>query len=158
MTDDDAPRLTFTIPGRPQPWQRVKVMPFRKKGSQRLGIRAFVPATTANYKDHARACALAAVAALGWTWHLRDTFGIVLFVYRDDDHDFGGKNQGDWDNFGKGPCDSFNGLLYHDDKAIVDGRVVKRLDPFNPRVEVELWRISDGRLWRAPKKKRAKAA
>lgn len=43
----------------------------------------------------------------------------------------------DWDNAGKIICDSLNGIAYHDDSQIVDGRVRKYWSQ-RPRVEVTL--------------------
>lgn len=132
----------------------------RKKGPKagKLGIQGVVPERTAAFKERVKLSAQAAAARAGWKWHLRDTFGILITIYRDDDNDFGGNNQGDWENFAKGPCDALNGILYKDDKAITIGVVSKLLDPKNPRMEIHLWRISDGRNWKRSTKSRKKAA
>ena len=44
----------------------------------------------------------------------------------------------DWDNVGKIVCDALNGVAFHDDAQIVDGRTVKYYSD-QPRVEVEIW-------------------
>lgn len=47
----------------------------------------------------------------------------------------------DFDNIGKIICDALNGIAYHDDSAIVDGRVQKFYSD-TPRVEVALTEIA----------------
>lgn len=46
----------------------------------------------------------------------------------------------DFDNIGKVICDALNGIAFHDDAQIVDGRVIKRYAE-QPRVEVEIWEV-----------------
>lgn len=46
----------------------------------------------------------------------------------------------DFDNIGKICCDALNGIAFHDDAQIVDGRVIK-LYAEQPRIEVEIWRL-----------------
>ena len=54
----------------------------------------------------------------------------------------------DFDNIGKIYCDSFNGILYADDKLIVDGRIIKIYGE-QPRVEIFVWEMTEEDL-RAP--------
>jgi Holliday junction resolvase RusA-like endonuclease len=42
----------------------------------------------------------------------------------------------DWDNIAK-VCDALNGIVWRDDRQIVEGRVSKRYDP-DPRLEIEV--------------------
>jgi Holliday junction resolvase RusA-like endonuclease len=46
----------------------------------------------------------------------------------------------DWDNIGKLVSDSLNGIAYHDDKQIVDGRVIKSYG-YAPMVQVTIWEV-----------------
>jgi len=46
----------------------------------------------------------------------------------------------DWDNIGKLVSDSLNGIAYHDDKQIVDGRVIKSYG-YAPMVQVTMWEV-----------------
>jgi Holliday junction resolvase RusA-like endonuclease len=41
----------------------------------------------------------------------------------------------DWDNYGKLICDAMNGIFWHDDSQVVDGKVSKYYSE-NPRIEV----------------------
>jgi Holliday junction resolvase RusA-like endonuclease len=48
----------------------------------------------------------------------------------------------DWDNIGKIVCDALNGIAYHDDSAVVDGRVQKFYSE-KPEVVVSIKDITD---------------
>lgn len=115
-------KLSFCIPGNPVP-----------KGRPRLGAggHAYTPAKTRNYERHVYMCAMAAVSkARGWRkdW---GSYAMVLRIFRE-------KAIGDADNFGKACMDGAHGVLYDDDVAVRDIRIIMDDDPIRPRTEVEI--------------------
>lgn len=113
-------RLTFTVPGIPRPWKRA---------SQARNGRKYTDPSMAAHQTKIQWCARqAGLKAFlpGSTYRLE----VVCFVPD--------RKVRDWDNLGKNVADALNKLAYRDDAAIWDGRVIKRLDPENPRTEVTL--------------------
>jgi Holliday junction resolvase RusA-like endonuclease len=52
------------------------------------------------------------------------------------------KRQGDWDNFHKISMDALTGIVWVDDKQIKSARVTMSYDKKNPRIEIEVSRLS----------------
>lgn len=134
--------LLFTVPGRPQPCQRARTVT-----NSRGETHAYTNSRTKEFEARVALFAQSASRIAGWQWHPRDTYSICLRVFRTDACHWNGGNRGDWDNFAKGVCDGLNGVLYRDDSGIVESAVSIRCDPKNPRVEVLLTKLTDGRLY-----------
>jgi len=124
-------RLEFTIPGKPVPKGRPRVV--RSKTGK---VRTFTPKRTSDYERHAAACALAARTdyecsperARMQGWIMDWIYGVTLRV-------FGARANADLDNVAKACVDSFEGILYGNDKR-VRRLVVERCEGKPPRVEV----------------------
>ena len=54
---------------------------------------------------------------------------------------FGDKRRRDLLNYDKVWADSFEGIVYLDDKQIIKATLEKKYDKENPRTEVEIWQI-----------------
>jgi len=115
--------IRFAIPGRPQPIQRARV--FVRKGTNK--ISSAIPRDSREYESHMRVCAMAAAAIYKWRPG-RGPYALLLDVYRRE-------RVGDWDNYGKG-ADAFKGVLWEDDRYVVDARVRLFVDKVRPRIEV----------------------
>lgn len=143
--------IRFTVPGRAQAWQRA--------GRATLPdgtVRSYTQGRTEEYEGRVKLFAGAAARMVGWRWHRYDRFELRVTVYRADTHHFSNKNAGDNDNFHKAVSDALNGVLYHDDRCVMDSSTRQRCDPHNPRTEVELVRLARGEAYVFPVRPRAK--
>lgn len=123
-------KLSFSIPGPPV-----------AKGRPRLGAggHTYTPEKTKRYERHAATCAFAAVRNHG-RWRLDwGSYALTLRIYRE-------KATFDIDNAAKSLLDGFNGVIYQDDAAVRDLRVVMDEDPSRPRAEVEVELLGDETL------------
>ena len=124
--------LTFTVPGRPVPWQRA--------GYNRKTRTFFPPPKTDAYKQRVR---WAAVMALHRAGHRRDAWKpletpvrITLEVF------FPDRRRRDLDNVQKAIGDALQGVLFVDDSQVVEWRTRKSVDRENPRCEVTVEVVS----------------
>lgn len=132
--------IRFVLPGEPKGKQRPK---FSTQGGF---VRAVTPKETISYENYVR---MQYQAQCGETF---SEANVPIFVLIDAYHTIPkstSKKQRalmlagvvrptkkpDFDNLGKIICDSLNGIAYHDDAAVVDGRVRKYFSE-KPRVEV----------------------
>jgi crossover junction endodeoxyribonuclease RusA len=128
-------RLRFTVPGPPVPKARARVVT-TKSGR----ARSYTPGPTVAYQQVVGRKALTARQNVsGWPWGMAGKhaprFGLDVIVYRS-------AKRGDWDNFGKAISDACNGILWADDRQIVDGRVrIEECAKGKERVEVEVWTL-----------------
>ena len=113
-------RLTFTVPGLPQPKERPR------KG--RSG-HFYTPSATRGYEATLRAYALQAVRVAGWPLATKAPVAVWLHVY------FPDLRRRDLDNAQK-TLDGANGIIWHDDSQIDEWHVYRRRDRANPRLEV----------------------
>jgi Holliday junction resolvase RusA-like endonuclease len=126
-------KLTFTIPGPPVPKARARVV--ATKGGK---ARSYTPEKTASYQQVVAWRALRARQEVsGWPYGRALTpetaarFGLLVTVYH--------STRGDWDNYGKAVSDACNGILWHDDEQVCDGRVVKvKVKKGEERAEIEV--------------------
>lgn len=136
-------RVKFTIKGEPVGKGRPR---FSTHGQH---VRAITPAKTVNYETLAK---LEYEAQCHGHFFPRETaLGMKITVYKASPASTSKRKlaqmleriirpgkKPDWDNIGKIVCDALNGLAFHDDAQIVDGRVIK-LYAEQPRVDVEIW-------------------
>ncbi len=117
-------RLAFVVPGPPKTKDRARVV----RGDDGK-TRAFTPKETAAYEKHVAIHAIAARCKVHrWPWQDKSVvFEIKIDVFRN--------GRGDWDNYAKAITDACNGVLWQDDRQIVDARVTLHNDK-NERVEV----------------------
>jgi Holliday junction resolvase RusA-like endonuclease len=120
--------LTFVVPGPPVPCARARVAPSRKTGK----MRAVTPGSTRAYEERVRVHAMAAVAKARWKPRAGGyVVGIVVERVA---------RRGDWDNYAKAVCDACNGILWPDDRCIVEAHVVLGVNADNPRTIVKVER------------------
>lgn len=116
-------RLTFTVPGKPVPWQRVQ----HGRG------HAYVPSRTRKYEAQVGLVGLVArqrwEIATGRTWPLDARYQFTARV-------FGARANADMSNVLKALEDGLNGVVWADDKQ-VDRPWPERcaMDAAGPRVE-----------------------
>lgn len=111
-------RCSFSVPGKPQPKQRVRVT--RRGG-------AFTPPATRNYE---RACAIMGMNARPKGWPTDVKYVVELDLY------FPDRRRRDGDNVMKSVLDGLNNVLWDDDSQVVTCRFNKLLDRENPRTDV----------------------
>jgi Holliday junction resolvase RusA-like endonuclease len=90
---------------------------------------AFTPRRTATFERIVRLVALSAVRkTTGWRsdW---PAYRLELVVYR-------ATRRGDWDNFAKAVADALQGVVFENDRAIVEAHVRLELDRERPRTDV----------------------
>jgi Holliday junction resolvase RusA-like endonuclease len=130
-------RLTFTITGPPVPKARARVVSHVDASNKRK-TRGITPKRTETYEKHVALCALAARHRFELEWPGYSTttrFGLLVRVYWF-------QHEGDWDNYAKAVGDACNGVLWPDDRQIVDGRCTKeKVKRGKERIEVEAWVI-----------------
>jgi Holliday junction resolvase RusA-like endonuclease len=124
-------KLSFVVRGPPVPWERVDFG--KSKDGKRKG---FTPKKTADYEKLVGFMALAARTQTGprpWPWKDQGaSFGLVVRVFRS-------RSAGDWDNYGKAISDACNGVLWVDDKQVVNGSVeIIQCAKGEERAEVEV--------------------
>lgn len=138
-------KVRFIVPGEPTGKGRPR---FRNTGRFQ---QAYTPEKTASYENLIK---LQYQAQCGnWCYGKEDALGMLITAYKRipgstskkklrmmlDGTIYPGKKP-DFDNIGKICCDALNGIAFHDDAQIVDGRVIK-LYAEQPRIEVEIWRL-----------------
>lgn len=130
-------RLTFTIPGPPVPKARARVVSHVDASGQRK-TRGITPKRTDVYEKHVATLAHYALAGYRGRWPTSEKaarFGLVVRVYFFE-------HEGDWDNYGKIVADACQGVLWANDRQIVDGRCTKeKVERGKERIEVEAWVI-----------------
>jgi Holliday junction resolvase RusA-like endonuclease len=129
-------RLTFTIPGPPVPKARARVVS-RVDASGKRKTRGITPKRTEAYEKHVKLLAHYALAqhTAPWPLHLAARYGLVVRVYFFE-------HEGDWDNYGKIVSDACQGVLWANDRQIVDGRCIKtKVARGQERIEIEAWPI-----------------
>lgn len=136
-------KVSFVVHGEPLGKGRPK---FDTRGPY---VRAVTPQKTVNYETLVK---MEYQAQCGGTFFQRDeALGMRITAYKPIPKSTSKKKfaqiveglirpgkKPDWDNVGKIICDALNGVAFHDDAQIVDGRTIKRYSEF-PRVEVEIW-------------------
>lgn len=117
-------KLAFTIPGKPVPKGRPRVV--------RRGARSFTytPKRTREYERAVHYTARGAVHYGGWRLGETRPVALTLRVY-------GARANADMDNVSKALCDGMEGVVFANDKQVVS-LVVQRLTGGEPRVEVEV--------------------
>jgi crossover junction endodeoxyribonuclease RusA len=126
------PRITVVIPGHPVPAARMT-----RRGR-------WVKAQARRYLDYREWVQLCCLRAAGARDILAGPLRIALRFYVE------GGSRGDWDNLAKAVTDAANGILWEDDRQIVEARVVihEVQDPRAERAELEVWPCSrGGRSW-----------
>lgn len=121
-------KLSFVVRGPPVPWERVSF------GKSENGTRkGFIPKKTAAYEKLVAAHAVSARLRMEWPWNDRGArFGLVVRVFRS-------RSVGDWDNYGKAISDACNGVLWVDDRQVVNGSVeIIQCSKGEERAEVEV--------------------
>jgi Holliday junction resolvase RusA-like endonuclease len=128
-------RIAFAIPGPPVPKARARVVAVKVPG-KKARTRSYTPDRTANYQSVVAMCALSAYTRIRWDReNPKLRYGISLVVHRS-------AKRGDWDNFGKAISDACNGILWVDDRQILDGRVrIEECEKGREHVEVEVWTL-----------------
>lgn len=123
--------LTFRVEGPPRTWKRTK----DHKG------RRLTDALMRQYKRTVAWAAREALAKAGVRWPTDREYVQVVRVYRKRKHR---SYPGDRDNYGKIVQDALEGILWDDDRRVVDGRDVKLCDD-DERLEVDV-RIVEGEV------------
>lgn len=120
--------LRFTIPGEPVPAQPAAIVNgfVAKKGRARQ--RA--------YRDRVRIHTIVAVNTAKWRSASGESYSVVLRAF------VGNLRVIDCDNIAKSALDGIKTIAFPDDRQIVDLHVFKRLDPDQPRLEVEVTRLT----------------
>jgi Holliday junction resolvase RusA-like endonuclease len=124
-------RLTFTIPGRPIPLERARVVQKTLASGQR-STRSHTPAKSSAYRSVVQIHMKLAWAAVKdrWPWRTPSPLSLSLWIYWADGH------HGDGSNLLKAIEDAGNGLLWEDDKQITQGHFYCTIDRERPRVVV----------------------
>lgn len=136
-------KVSFTVHGEPTGKGRPK---FDTRGPY---VKAVTPKKTVNYETLVK---MEYQAQCGETFfHNNEALGMRITAYKPIPKSTSKKRilqmleglirpgkKPDWDNVGKIICDALNGVAFHDDAQIVDGRTIKRYSD-KPRVEVEIW-------------------
>lgn len=115
--------VAFTVPGLPVPKKRPKVTTVNGYA------RAYTPKETKEYERD-----------VSWTAKAnckRKFEGLVVVTLR-----FFGV-EADWDNLAKAVCDGMNGIVYNDDRQIVEAHVYVTRRAHPARVEVEVRPIAE---------------
>lgn len=86
--------------------------------------------------DKAKAFRMMAQIALRWTeYQFEGSIAVELHVYRP-------RKAGDIDGTQKAVFDAMNGLLWVDDKQIIEMHVYRHDDKHCPRVELTVWEVA----------------
>jgi Holliday junction resolvase RusA-like endonuclease len=127
--------LTFVVPGRPVPLERPRVEQRILPGGKRVH-RTRTPDRSMAYRAiiqlHANLARSAMPLASRWPYGATFPIALSLRIYWADE------NHGDGDNVLKAYGDAGNGLLWDDDKQIVEGHFWCAIDRKRPRVEVRV--------------------
>lgn len=121
------------------PLERARVVQKILPGGKRVH-RNHIPDRSMAYRAliqlHANVARSAMPVATRWPYGATFPMALSLWIYWADEH------HGDADNVVKAYGDAGNGLLWDDDKQIVEGHFWCALDRKNPRVEVTVERRS----------------
>lgn len=129
--------IHITIPGKPVPMYRPRVVHFGRRG-----VRTFNPRVMKNYERYARVEGMAQYKGKP----IKDApIYVEIFVYVPMPQSWSKSKKGhmegnlvikrpDLDNYGKDIVDSFNGTLYKDDNLMAKEYLEKRYS-IKPRVE-----------------------
>lgn len=112
-------RCSFHVLGPPQPKERARWCPTRK--------RHVTPPKTRAYEDLVGRIALHARPR---TWDFRGAYAVEIHAYLHD------RRARDLDNISKSVLDGLNRVLWLDDRQVVRLLVDKAIDPERPRIEV----------------------
>lgn len=104
------------------------------------------PSTNANY-DHYSGRTVLSEESRNYRANVRLLANIARLRPFDGDvavyvHVYRARQRGDLDNFAKVLCDSLNGIAYADDDQITELHMFRHDDPKEPRVEVEVRRVT----------------
>jgi len=147
--DAKALPLIFTIPGRPVPLERARVERRTLKGSGAKFTSSRTPDKSKAYRERVQLHMNMAWGAGKRRWPMRTPapLGLELFIFWEDGR------HGDGSNLFKAIEDAGNGLLWLDDKQIVEGYFRSAIDETHPRVEVLVRLVDPGacndcEIWR----------
>lgn len=135
MTQPQKSAVEFTVQGNPIPKARP-VTRFRDGEP----VRTFTPRPTAGWESLVQAYA---VQAMRGRPPLQGPLAVEMRFYRKD------RAPCDFDNLAKAILDAVQehlpdipgGILFKDDRQIVEAHIFKSVDKANPRVEVRVWAI-----------------
>lgn len=132
---DGAPTvLTFVVEGDPVGKERGRTFT-KANASGSVITRTITPERTRTYEAAVKLAAQLAASRASWAWSASDAFTVILRIR----HRHKGRHP-DATNIFKAVEDACNGVLWNDDKWVLDGAFSKRWDPVRPRVEVEVRR------------------
>jgi Holliday junction resolvase RusA-like endonuclease len=114
--------IAFVVAGDPVPWRRS-----RSKGRQHF----------TDSKARQQAQLIAGAARIAGATPLPGPVKLTVIAYRRT------RQRCDWDNLGKLVSDALNGVCWLDDSQVDDARVIKAIDPRQPRTEVEVEALSE---------------
>ena len=118
--------LSIYVPGAPVPCARARV--FTKSGSGEIGASS--THRTAAYEKHVKIHAQ--IAANQARWKCADALYVVwIDVYR-------AANRGDVDNYFKALTDPMRGVVYPDDRMIVEAHVYLYVDRDHPCAKIRV--------------------
>lgn len=139
--------VCFTVPGEPTGKGRPK---FDTRGKY---PRAITPRKTETYESYVRAAY--AQQCNNYFFPRESALAFVAIAYKPIPKSASKRRvelmrlnrimpgkKPDWDNVGKIVCDALNGVAFHDDAQIVDGRTIKRYADV-PRVEVVIVEVGE---------------
>ena len=125
--------LRFTVLGRPRPLERPRVERTTLP-SGKLVHRTRTPGKSMAYRElvqlYANTARAAMPAATRWPYQSPYPVALSLRIFWEDE------SHGDGDNVFKALADAGNGILWEDDKLIVEGHFWSAVDRKAPRVEV----------------------
>lgn len=143
-------KLKFEVAGEPVAQARPRVVRTKK------GVRGIDPAKSKNYKAWVKCCALNAFRKLETKETkklLESPLKVKLFIYRSiptsdskklktqkQNNDVLPTVKPDIDNVFKAVTDALNGIIWQDDRQIVNAEIAKRYSSI-PRVEIEIEEI-----------------
>ena len=119
--------IRFTVPGKPTPKGRPRVM---------RGGWTYTPAKTKQFENLVKLVAISARRTRK-DWKLEGSFRLLVVCY-------GADLRSDWDNLGKAISDALNGVIWNDDRQVIDAHVLKLpCDKGQERTEVAVTPIGD---------------
>ncbi len=128
--------LRFIVPGEPLGKERPRGIIRKLKGGKAF-TKMVTPPRTRAYEEKIRTLAQIAVNQSRWCWSDEDEFMMIVRIF----HEYP-KRRSDCDNVFKACADACNGVTYGDDKSIKGGSFWRERDQKNPRVEVEIRRVT----------------
>lgn len=126
--------LTFVVEGDPVGKERGRTFT-KANASGSVITRTITPEKTRSYESAVKFAAQVAASKAGWAWSAEDAFTVIIRIKHRHR-----KRHPDASNVLKCIEDACNGVLWTDDKEVLDGAFSKRWDPTRPRVEVEVRR------------------